>query len=383
MMRDFLADNRNELIERCRARAARRPARTATELQLRNGVPMFLDQLVAKLDAQETPNSIGSGEASSTTGGEVSSSSPIGKSAGLHGRMLFTLGYSIEQVVHDYGDLCQSIMDLAYERNANFPVSDFRTLNSCLDDAIADAATEYSYQRDVHATIDHALEIDEQLGILADDLRCQLGTAALAFAAARTGSLNLSGATGSLLEHSLMNLQKLIDTSLAELRLEVKRSTKYKPLLLSDFMAEIRNTASIEARVRGFVLTVPAVDTAIYVDVDHDLLRSAVGNLLQNAYKLSHEHAQIILNTYSVGDRVLIDVVNNCGGLPMGEAERMTSSFMRPNEDKSGRGAGLSIAWRSVTANDGILTVRDVPGKGCIFTINLLRYANNGRVSTI
>jgi len=382
MMRDFLADNRKELIERCRARAAQRPARAATELQLQNGVPMFLDQLVAKLDAQHAPNSIGTGETSGTTGGEVSSSSPIGKSAGLHGRMLFTLGYSIEQVVHDYGDLCQSIMDLAYERDAKFPVSDFRTLNSCLDNAIADAATEYSYQRDVNVTEDHALEIDEQLGILADDLRCQLGTAVLAFAAARTGSLNLAGATGSLLEHSLMNLQNLIDTSLTELRLGVKRSAKHQLILLADFIAEIRNTANIEARARGFTLTVPAVDTAISVDVDHDLLLSAVGNLLQNAFKFSHEHAQITLNAYSVADRVLIDVVDNCGGLPLGEAEKMSSSFMRPNEDKSELGAALSIAWRSVKANDGVLTVRDVPGKGCIFSINLPRYANHENVST-
>jgi signal transduction histidine kinase len=383
MMRDFLADNREELIERCRARAAQRPARAATALQLQNGVPMFLDQLVAKLDAQQAPSSMGTGETSGTTGGEISSSSPIGKSAGLHGRMLFTLGYSIEQVVHDYGDLCQSIMDLAYERDANFPVSDFRTLNRCLDDAIADAATEYTYQREVNATADHALEMDEQLGILADDLRCQLGTAALAFAAARTGSLNLSGATGSLLEHSLMNLQNLIDTSLAERRLGVKRSAKHQLILLADFIAEIRNTANIEARARGFKLTVPAVDTAISVDVDHDLLLSAVGNLMKNAFKFSHEHAQIILNAYSVADRVLIDVVNDCGGLPLGEAEKMSSSFMRPNEDKSELGAALSIAWRSVKANDGALTVRNVPGKGCIFTISLPRYVNHENMSTM
>ena len=49
------------------------------------------------------------------------------------------LGYTADQVVHDYGDLCQAITDLAFERDAPFAVDEFRTLNRCLDNAIADA----------------------------------------------------------------------------------------------------------------------------------------------------------------------------------------------------------------------------------------------------
>jgi signal transduction histidine kinase len=382
MMRDFLADNRKDLIERCRVRAAQRPVRGATPQQLKNGVPMFLDQIVTLLDAQQTAESMGRQEISRSAGGESSSSSPIGKSAARHGQALFALGYSIEQVVRYYGDLCQSIMDLAYEREAQFPVSDFRTLNNCLDNAIADAATEFSYRRDLRASENQALEMNEQLGILADDLRSQLGTAALAFAAARTGSLNLSGATGSLLERSLINLQNLINTSMTEVRLRIQSCVRFQLFPLADLIAEVRNTANVEARARGHLLTVPAVDAEIYVDADHDLLLSAVGNLLRNAFKFSHDHTEVILNAYSVADRVLIDVVDHCGGLPSGDAEKMLLSFTQAGEEKSGLGSGLSIASRSVAANSGILSVRDVPGTGCIFTISLPRYVNDGNVST-
>jgi hypothetical protein len=39
----------------------------------------------------------------------------------LHGRALLDLGFNVSQVVHDYGDLCQAITDLAYERDAPLP----------------------------------------------------------------------------------------------------------------------------------------------------------------------------------------------------------------------------------------------------------------------
>jgi C4-dicarboxylate-specific signal transduction histidine kinase len=52
-----------------------------------------------------------------------------------------------------YGELCQAITDLAVERDAPFSVEEFCTLNRCLNNAIAiaiaDAVTEFSFQRDV------------------------------------------------------------------------------------------------------------------------------------------------------------------------------------------------------------------------------------------
>ena len=49
MMHVFLANNRRELIDRCRAKVAQRPAREATAQQLQNGVPLFLDQFSSRL----------------------------------------------------------------------------------------------------------------------------------------------------------------------------------------------------------------------------------------------------------------------------------------------------------------------------------------------
>ena len=105
------------------------------------------------------------------------------------------------------------------------------------------------------------------------------------------------------------------------------------------------------------------------------MLSAAVGNLLQNAFKFTERDTEVTLSAYSRDDRVLIEVADHCGGLPVGDAERMFQPFTQGATDKSGLGLGLSICRSSVEANNGILRVRDVPGTGCVFTIDLPRHA--------
>lgn len=374
MMHVFLANNRHELIERCRAKVAQRPARAATTQQLQNGVPLFLDQLIRTLRMEQTSEPMGSRRISGPSGGGASLSE-IGAAAAQHGRELLALGFSVDQVVHDYGDLCQAVTDLAYERDAPFQIDEFRTLNRCLDNAIADAVTEFSYQRDFVMADRQAIEAQERLGFLAHELRNLLQTATLAFTAAKTGNLSLSGATGAVLERSLDGLRDLIAQSLDEVRTATGVTAQSRMFPVADFVAEVKRAADLAAQVRGCVLKVSAVDPRLAVSGDRDQLYSALGNLLQNAFKFTHPHSEVTLDTYAVSDRILIDVKDQCGGLPPGNAERMFLPFTQNGEDRTGLGLGLSIARRSVEANNGTLSVRDVPGTGCVFTISLPRYA--------
>ena len=82
------------------------------------------------------------------------------------------------------------------------------------------------------------------------------------------------------------------------------------------------------------------------------------------------------LNAYAVADRVRIDITDHCGGLPDGFEATMFLPFTQGNADKSGLGLGLSIARRIVESHEGILSVRDSPGIGCVFTIDLPRHAS-------
>ena len=323
---------------------------------------------------EQTSEPMDSRRISGPSGGGASLSE-IGEAAAQHGRELLTLGFSVDQVVHDYGDLCQAITDLAYERDAPFQIDEFRTLNRCLDNAIADAVTEFSYQRDFAVADRQAIEMHERLGFFAHELRNLLQTATLAFTAAKTGNLSLSGATGTVLERSLDGLRDLIVQSLDEVRTANGVSVQSRIFPVADFIAEVKRAADLAAQVRGCVLKVSAVDPRLAVSGDRDQLYSALGNLLQNAFKFTHPHSEVTLDTYSMSDRVLIDVKGQCGGLPPGNAERMFLPFTQSGDDRTGLGLGLSIARRSVEANNGILSVRDVPSTGCIFTISLPRYA--------
>lgn len=375
MMYDFLIANRAELVARCRAKVALRPARAASSAQLDHGVPLFLAQLIRTLELEQGAEPMRSRAISGPAGGGAPVPSEMGAAAARHGRELLRLGFTVDQVVHDYGDLCQAITDLAVERAVGFEVDEFRTLNRCLDNGIADAVTAFTYQRDFVVADEHALALNERLGFFAHELRNFLNTATLALVAIRAGNVGMSGATGAVLDRSMVGLRNLVDRSLTEVRMSAGMSLQNRLFSLADFIGEIRCTAALEAHVRGCVFTVNAVDPLLALDADRDLLYSALGNLLQNAFKFTLPGTEVTLDAYADGERILIDVKDHCGGLAGGVEENMFRAFAQGGADKTGLGLGLAIARHSAEANGGLLSVRDMPGCGCVFTLELERRA--------
>jgi len=371
----FLDNNREALIARCEAKVAQRPRRAATQEQLKNGVPLFLEQLTKTLRAEAEGHPGASLRISGASGGNASALSEIGVTATAHGRQLLELGYTVDQVVHDYGDLCQAITDLAVERDAPFSVEEFRTLNRCLDNAIADAVTEFSAQRDATVYRRQWAEANERLGFLVHELRNALQTASLALAALETGQLPITGATGAVLRRSLVALTSLVNRSIDEVRVEAESRLSSEVFSVASFIADAGNAALLEANARGCPFTVRNVDPHLEVEGPRELLLEALVNLLQNAFKFTRAQTEVSLNAYA-GDRgsVCIDVEDHCGGLAPGVTAVMFRPFSRRNEDRSGLGLGLSIARQNVETAGGTLSVRDVPGTGCVFTIQLRRH---------
>lgn len=141
-----------------------------TEAELTHGIPLFLDQLIKTLQIEQASDPMRSRRVSGPAGGGPVSSE-MGAAAALHGRELMQQGFTVDQVVHDYGDLCQAITDLALEVTAPVEIDEFQTLNRCLDNGIADAVTEYSYQRSPAVANYRVLALSERLGFLAQELR--------------------------------------------------------------------------------------------------------------------------------------------------------------------------------------------------------------------
>ena len=220
MLHDFLTNHRQELIRRCIGKAAKRDKARVVPLNVLSepdhGVPLFLEQLVDVLRIEEA-SPVGR-RGSGTSGSSEASLTEGSRTAALHGKALLNEGYTVDQVVHGYGDVCQSITELAGELKTNVTVAEFHTLNRMLDNAIADAVSSYARHRD-GAGAEGAEDLHERMGTLADELRVHINVALKAMEALQVGNVGVNGATGGLVNESLVALRDLIDKSLPEIRL--------------------------------------------------------------------------------------------------------------------------------------------------------------------
>jgi hypothetical protein len=212
MLHEFLTSNRQLLISRCREKVAKRFEPSETQATIDHGVPLFLQQLVETLREEQNTDfrTVESEPAPAPT--------EIGRAAALHGAELLRQGFSVDQVVHDYGDVCQSVTALAVEQEAFISTDEFRTLNRCLDNAIADAVASFGSAR--QTSIDRQAEtLQQRIVVFAAEHRRLVDIAIQSLTAIKTGNIGIGGATGTLLAHALEELHSLTDRTLPEIRL--------------------------------------------------------------------------------------------------------------------------------------------------------------------
>ena len=68
---------------------------------------------------------------------------------------------------------------------------------------------------------------------------------------------------------------------------------------------------------------------------------------------------------------MLIETEDQCGGIPVGKGDLFQAFGERRGSDRTGLGLGLSIARRAGRAHAGDIRVRNMPGLGCVFTIEI------------
>ena len=378
MLYKFLLSNRDELVKRCLAKAASRlnsnPEADADKTRF--GVPLFLAQLIKTLEIEETATPSASCNVSGPSLGS-SQQSEIGKSATSHGRELSELGYTVEQVVHDYGDLCQAITEMAHELAEPISADEFRTFNRCLDNGIADAVTEFTRQRRLVADGREQQELNQRLGFLAHEFRNHLNTVTHAVSAIKSGQVGFAGATGKVLDRSLLRLRAMLDNSMADVRLTAGLQANHQVIPVADLVAEVIDSAQLEAKWWKCQFSATVRGTGMTVYADRHLILSALGNLLQNAFKFTQAGTKVTLMVYADGSHIYMDVQDQSGGLPEGKIENLFLPFTQNGRDKTGLGLGLSICQRSVEANHGTLSARDLPGMGSVFSISLPKHATS------
>jgi signal transduction histidine kinase len=357
VLHEFISLNRDEIIGRCRAKVAARLIPSPTESEINHGVPLFLDQLVQVLRHHQT------------------TTQEIHRSAALHGQDLLKQGFTVGQVVHDYGDVCQVITALAIETNAPISSDDFRMLNRCLDDAIADAVTAYGHDSNQATLAEESARGSTQRGFFAHELRNLLQTITIAFEVLKKGNVGLAGSTAAVITRNLIELHRLVDKSLADVRMTsgVQHPAAFS---VAKFIEELALEATLLAGGRDVTLKVASDHNDAEVLGDRQNLAAAIRNLIQNALKFTRPGSTVTLRSVTSGDRILIEVQDECGGLPDGKSAELFHPFEQHGSDRTGLGLGLAYSQWAVVVNGGRIYVRNLPGAGCVFVADLPRQAH-------
>lgn len=360
MMHEFLAVERHNILTLCARKSQELASEKGVSEELMGSLSNFYDQLTTSLHDESNQRL--------PIGAKVTHTANHSDAAKRRGAESLKLGYTVSQVIHGYGVICQAITEHAAKNSEDIATTEFHRLNMHLDNAIAWAVTEFDYKKE-EATQRNELQ---RLGFLAHEMRNALNTATMAYRMIKQGVVGAGGSTSQLLDDAHKRLRDIIERSLSEVRLRSNPTIELENLPLLPLMSEVEVSSSFEAIARAVEVRV-SVPANLEVNADRHLLGSALTNLLQNAIKFTSRGSTVWVSAKVRGDQVLIEVEDQCGGLHKDKIEELFKPFVQKGGDLSGIGLGLAIARRAVELNKGKLSARNVPGKGCVFSIELPR----------
>ena len=360
MLHEFLLAERDTILALCAEKFAEGRGTKSSSEEMQLGLPTFYDELIEVLREDELVTAASDNNPHNSVHRD---------SAVRYGKESLRLGYTISQVVHGYGALCQSITEYASDQmSVPIQMREFNRLNFCLDVAIAEAVTEFSRGQRDSSVNEEVL----RLGYLAHEMRNALATVAAAHRLIQTGVVGFEGSTNRVLENALTLMKDIIDRSLLEVRLRAEGESNIirRRCRVLDMVGEVEATAAFEANAKKIQLHIE-VPPRLVVDVDRHLVMSAISNLVQNAIKFTRTGGNVWIRASVSDGKVLIQIEDECGGLPAGKIEELFRPYTQKGVNRTGLGLGLSISRRSIALNSGTVTACDVPSKGCVFTIEL------------
>ncbi|MBA3458865.1 MAG: HAMP domain-containing histidine kinase [Deltaproteobacteria bacterium] len=243
----------------------------------------------------------------------------------------------------------------------SFEAREYKVFNECIDSAISTATEEFWKL----ALETRELETTERVGFMAHELRNALATARMAFTMLRTGQVGVSSRTADVLDRALGRLEQIVGQSLLDARLRAHIAAQQVSVSLEKLLGEVVEAIPSE---RGIAIAVE-VEGGLELVADERLLVSAISNLLQNAAKFSHNGARVSLRARRDDDAVVIEVEDECGGLPEGTTDELFKPHVQAGTDRRGFGLGLAITREAAELIGGEISVRNLPGKGCVFAI--------------
>ena len=283
-----------------------------------------------------------------------------------HASQRLRLGFNVWEVVREYGLLQECILEYAARQGVEIPPEEQVLLARWISRRMADAISQYVHERDA----ERDREASRHLGFIAHELRNPLYAARLALDRLREKELAGGGRPVEVLDRSLRRTSQLIEDTLTRSSLRLGLEPNLEPIDLPAFLGDLERDAAIEGQARNVAVDITA-PPGLTVDADPRLLRSAVANLISNAVKFSRPGTRVQIAAERTETGVSIDVADGCGGLPTGKADELFQPVVQRGTNRSGFGLGLAIAAEAAGAHSGEISVRNLPGQGCVFTLTL------------
>ncbi|MDP9037599.1 MAG: sensor histidine kinase [Myxococcota bacterium] len=347
LLSQLLASRRDELLRRWTdAVRASIDSPGLTRAELADHVPAFVDEIRLALEDHRNLDQ-------SSTAAE-------------HGTQRLRLGFDLNSVVREYGQLRNCILDMALEAGVRPTDVERRVLFDSIITGVAEAVSEYARLRDAELQR-HAAE---HYAFVAHELRNPLQSARTALYLLQQRGQLPSGAASEALARGLSRIHDLVEHTLELARhgagVELRREKAQFGRILDEVMA----VAAADAEGKG-------VETDVHregdddIEVDVRLLRSAISNVVCNAIKFTPAGKTVHVRGRVAGGRATIEVEDSCGGLATGGIDKAFTPFMQHDATRGGFGLGLAIAKQAIEAHGGTIHVENKPGVGCSFVIDL------------
>ncbi len=344
---EMLASQRDELLRRwtdCVRGAV--DSLSLSRAELADHVPAFIDEIALALQERESLNE-------SSTAAE-------------HGTQRLRLGFDLNSVVREYGELQKCILGLARDTGFHPADGELRVLFDCVITGIAEAVSEYARQRDAELHRQAA----EHYAFVAHELRNPLQSSRTAlYLLQQRGQLPAGQATDAL-TRGLARIHDLVEHSLELARLGAGVELRREKASLGKILEEVQAVVSADAENKDVKLDVGFEgDDEVFIDVR--LLQSAISNVVSNAVKFTQPGKTVSVRARAGEGHAKIEVEDGCGGLPPGVLDQAFTPFVQHDPTRGGFGLGLAIAKQAIDAHGGTIRVVNHPGHGCTFVLEV------------
>ena len=232
---------------------------------------------------------------------------------------------------------------------------------------------------DMATTIERDLRHERRLtSDVAHELRTPLMAMLVTVEAMQDGVMPTSDENLETVASETRRLSRLVDAMLHLSRIE--NGTTELKIENTDLVRLARNLVSGQHqlfREQGIHLrfTDETGRGECYAEVDADLIREALVNLMSNALRYTNEGGWVVVTVAADREDALISVKDTGIGMEADDIPRAFSRFWRSDvsreRESGGLGVGLAITREIVDRHNGTITVDSAVGQGSTFTIRL------------